>query len=132
MGYVMVQLVGQRRQRPATRPPKHDLPHQVTGQLLRQHGGRHSQQLSGGLPRARQAGIIKRRQHPCYPCLQSAQQRRLPGQRRIGHRLAEDLADHHRHLPGLLTAGTVQLPGSELDRSRGRLPQRTFLIAAQH
>jgi hypothetical protein len=32
LGHVMIQLVRQRRQRPATRPAPHDLPHQVISQ----------------------------------------------------------------------------------------------------
>ena len=71
----MVELVGQRRQRPAARPAEYDLPYQVTGQPIRQYGARHSQHLSRGLPGAGQAGIIQHSQLSRYPCLQPLQQR---------------------------------------------------------
>ena len=77
----MVQLVSQRRQRPATGPADHDLPHQVTSQRLGQHAARHSQHLGRRLPRAGDGGIIQDSQLLRYPRLQRLQQRRLPGQR---------------------------------------------------
>ena len=46
VGQVMVELIGQRRQRAAARSAEHDLPHQVTGRPVRQHGARHSQHFS--------------------------------------------------------------------------------------
>ena len=42
---LMVELVGQRRQRPAARSADDDLPHQVTGQPVRQDSARHSQDI---------------------------------------------------------------------------------------
>ena len=103
VGQVMVELVGQRRQRPAARSAEHDLPHQVAGQLLRQHGAWHSQNLRRRLPGASPAGIIQHGQLSRYPRLQHFQHRHRPGQRRILHGLAEGFPDHHRELPGLLS-----------------------------
>ena len=42
---LMVELVGQRRQRPAARSADDDLPHQVTGQPVRQDSARHPQDI---------------------------------------------------------------------------------------
>ena len=67
----MVQLVSQRRQRPAARPANHDLPDQVTGQRLGQHAAWHPQQLGRRLPGAGDAGSSRtaslRRSPPAAP-----------------------------------------------------------------
>jgi hypothetical protein len=132
VGQVMIELAGQRRQRPAARSAEHDLAHQVTGQLLRQHGAWHSQHICRRLLGASQAGIIQGSQLSGYPCLQPFQQRHRPGQPGVWHGLTEDFADHHGELPDLLTAGWAHLIGGGLDRGGGRLPQRPLLITAQH
>jgi hypothetical protein len=128
----MVQLVGQRRQRPAAGRAEHDFPHQVTGQLLRQHAARRAQHVGRRLPRSREAHIIQNSQLLCYPRLKYLQQRRLPGQRRIRHRLAEHLAYHRRQLTDLSTACTGQLVSCELDSGRGRLAKGPLLLTAEH
>ncbi len=42
---LMVELAGQRRQRPAARSADDDLPHQVTGQPVRRDSARHPQDI---------------------------------------------------------------------------------------
>jgi len=55
--------------------------------------------------------IIEHGQLPGYPRLQAFQQHHRPGQRRVRHWIAEDLADHHRDLPGLLATRRAHLLG---------------------
>ena len=129
---LMVELVGQRRQRPAARSADDDLPHQVTGQPVRQDSARHSQDIGRGLPGAGQPGIIEHSQLSGYPRLQAFQQHHRPGQRRIWHRITEDLADHHRDLPGLLATRWAHLLGGGPDCGVGRPPQRTLLLTAEY
>jgi hypothetical protein len=99
VGQVVVELVGQRRQRAAGRPSEHDLPHQVAGQLFGQHGGWHSQNVR----RAIRPGIIQHSQRSLYRRLQHFQHRHRPGPCRILHGLAEGFPDHRRELFGLLS-----------------------------
>jgi hypothetical protein len=79
MGLILVQLIGQRRQRPATRSAKHNLTDQMTGQPVCQHTGRQPQDIRRGLPGAGQARIIEDSQLPRDPRPQRLQQRRPPG-----------------------------------------------------
>ena len=131
-GQLMVELVGQRRQRPDARTAEHDLPHQVTSQHTRQHGAGHSQSVRRRLPCASRSDITQHRQLPCYPCLQPFQQRHDPGQRRIRHWLTEDSTDLPRDLVGSLAIGWAHLSGGAPDSSLSRLPQRALLIIAEH
>jgi hypothetical protein len=62
----MIELVGQRRQWPAARSAEHDLPHQVIGQLLRQHGAWHSEEIRRRLPGAGQLRVIQHSQLSRY------------------------------------------------------------------
>jgi hypothetical protein len=103
VGHVMIQLVRKRCQWPATRPAPHDLPHEVISQHLSQHAARNSQQLGRRPPGTGQSPVIQDSQLGGDSRLQRLQQRHLPRQRRAWHRLAEDLADHHRQLLSLLT-----------------------------
>ena len=128
----MVELVGQRRQRPAAGSADDDLPHQVIGKPVRQDSARHAQDIGRGLPGASQLGVIEHSQLPGYPRLQAFQQHHGPGQRRIRHRMTEDLVDHHRDLPGLLAARQAHLLGGSPDGGVGRLPQRPLLLAAEY
>jgi hypothetical protein len=80
---------------------------------------------------ASQLGIIEHSQLPGYPRLQAFQQHYLLGQRRIWHRITEDLADHHRDLPGLLAARWAHLLGGGSDCGIGRPPQRALLLTAE-
>ena len=82
VGLVMIELVGQRRQRPAARSPEHDLAHKVIGQLLRQHGAWHSQDIRRRLPCAGQPGVIQHSQLSRYSRLQPFQQRRRSSRQR--------------------------------------------------
>jgi len=66
-----------------------------------------------------------------YPRLQAFQQHYRSGQRRICHPITEDLADHHRDLPGLHATRWAQILGGGLDRGVGRPPQRTLLLSAK-
>ena len=128
----MIQLVRQRRQRPATRPAPHDLPHQVISQRLSQHAARNSQQLGRRPAGAGQSPVIQDSQLCGDSRLQRLQQRHLPSQHRVRRWLPEDLADHHRQLLSLLTARWGQLRCGGLNSGRGGLAQRTLLITAQH
>jgi hypothetical protein len=128
----MVQLIRQRRQRPAPGPADHDLPDQVTGERLRQHPALHPQQLHRRLPGAGDVRVIQDSQLVGDPYLQCLQQRRLPGHRRVWCRLAEDLTDHHRQLLSLLAARWGQFHGGQLDRGLSHLAQRTLLISAEN
>ena len=75
----MVELIGQRCQRPAGRSADDDLPHQVTGQPVRQNSARYSQDIGRGLPGAGQLGIIEHRQLSGDPRFQAFQQHHRPG-----------------------------------------------------
>ena len=126
----MVELVRQRRQRPAPGPADHDLPHQVTGQRLGQHPARHPQQLHRRLPGTGDVRVIQDSQPGGDPRLQRLQQRRLPSQRHL-RRAAEHLTDHHHQLLSLL-ARWGQLRGGGLNGGLNGRPQRPLLISAQH
>jgi hypothetical protein len=128
----MVELVGQRRQRPAASSADNDLPHQVTGQPIRQDTAWYSQDIGRGLPGTGQLSIIQHSQLPGYPRLQTLHQHHRPGPRHICHRITEDLADHHRQLPGLLATRRAQLLGRGPHGDVGRLPQRTLMLTAKH
>jgi hypothetical protein len=127
----MVQLVRQRRQRPAHRPAEHDLPDEVTRQRLGQHDARYSQLFGRRLTRTGQAGVIQDSQLCGNPRLQCLQKRPLPGECNARRR-AEDLADNHRQLLSPLIIRWGQLRHRELDGGRSRPGQRTLLITAQH
>ena len=96
---------GQRHQRAAAGPADHDLPHQVTGQLLPPAPRPDTPSTSAeDCPVPVRLASSRTASCPAIACLQRLQHRRLPGQRRARHRLAEDLADHHRQLLGLLAS----------------------------
>ena len=102
----------------------------MTEQAVGHHRGRHLQHVRRGLPCAGHARIIEDGQLAGDPRLQCLQQRCLHRQS-VRNRLAEDLAEHHRQLIGLLTTMRPQLVCGELDSGRGGLPQRPLLIAAE-
>jgi hypothetical protein len=62
VGSVLIELVGQRRQRPAARSAERDLPHQMPGQLLGQDNARDSQDFRRRVPGGNPVGIIGRGQ----------------------------------------------------------------------
>jgi hypothetical protein len=88
--------------------------------------------MGRGLPSAGNPGIIEHGQLPGYPRLQVLQQQDRPGQRRTWHPITEDLADHHRNLPGMLATRWAHLLSGGPDRGVGRPPQRTVLLFAEY
>jgi hypothetical protein len=130
-GQLMVELVRQRCQRPAMRPADYDLADQMTGQLIRQHGTRHAQYARWRLAGPGEAGVIEHRQLLDDVGLQPLQQHFRPGPGGYGLRVAEDLADYHRGLPGLLTTRRAELGSGGLDGGGCGLPQRTVLLTAE-
>ena len=65
----MVELVRQRRQRPALGPADRDLVHQVTGQRLRYHPARQPQQLQRRPPGTGGSRVIQHSHLGGDPCL---------------------------------------------------------------
>ena len=63
----MIELVGQRSQRPALGAADRDLPYQVTGQPVRHLADRHPQQAAAGLPAIIQNRQLLRRSRPKAP-----------------------------------------------------------------
>jgi hypothetical protein len=126
----VVELVRERRQRPAPGAADRDLVGKATGQRLGQHPARHPQQFHRRLPGAGHVRVIQHRQPVGDPRLECLQQRPLPSQCHL-RRAAEDFTNRHSQLFSLhIRWGQLRRRG--LNSGHRRLAQCTLLITAQY
>ncbi len=78
MSHVVVQLGGQRLQRPTTRSADHDLPHEIFGQPIGKRRSREPQDFCRRPAHAGQAGVIQNSYLSGDARLQRLQYRRVP------------------------------------------------------
>ena len=125
VGQVMIELVGQRSQRPALGAADHDLADQVAGQLGRHLAHLDSRQTHDWLP-----CIIRNGQLSGDPGLQCLQQRGLSRRQRDRIPATERLVDLLCDLVCLHSVGRADLAHRDLHGGRNRLFQRTCLVTA--
>jgi hypothetical protein len=123
----MIELVGQRSQRPGLGAADLDLANQVSGQLSRHVADRYARQAPSWLPR-----IVHNPQLPGDPGLQRLQQCGLSRRQRDWLAAAERLVDLLGGLLRLHWVGEADLGHGGLHGSRDRRLQRACLVAAAH